>query len=331
MFHSRLIRPSARCVGQVPWTWSRLFHIRKTLCSTFKSGNDPPQGQDEQKHNLDASDSDRPCKRQGKYKGFNRGAKQSDDRQYYAKQSDDRQYYAKQSNDRQYYAKQSDDRQYYAKQSDDRQYYAKQSDDRQYYAKQSDDRQYYAKQSDDRQYYAKQIDDRQYYAKQSDDRQYYDKKKYNVEYLTRKDKGYKTRAFPKDESIAGEESEEFRRDSRMSDRYTPKWQMSERYRERANHRDEFIKEQESEEFRRDSRMSDRCIPKWQMSERYRERVYHRDESPGTILTLCMLGNFSCFCCRMLTFYKLTFSKIDFKNTVRVSNSLDPDQGRHCRS
>ena len=229
MFHSRLIRPSARCVGQVPWTWSRLFHIRKALCSTFKSRNDPHEGLDEQKNNLDASDTDRPFKRQeGKYIGYNRGAKQRDDRQYYAKQRDDRQYYAKQS----------DDRQYHAKQSDDRQYYAKQSDDRQYYAKQSDDRQYYAKQSDDRQYYAKQSDDRQFYAKHSDDRQYYDKKKYNTEYLTRKGKGYKTRAFPKDEFIEDQESEEFRHDSRMSNRYTPKWQMSERYRERANHRDE---------------------------------------------------------------------------------------------
>ena len=39
----------------------------------------------------------------------------------------------------------------------------------------------------------------------------------------------------------------------------------------------------------------------------------------------MLGN----CCRLLTFYsKLTFSKNSFRNTIRVSNSLDPDPARH---
>ena len=43
---------------------------------------------------------------------------------------------------------------------------------------------------------------------------------------------------------------------------------------------------------------------------------------------CMLGNFSFFCCRLLTFYKLTFSKNSFRNTIRVSNRLDPDQDRH---
>ena len=32
------------------------------------------------------------------------------------------------------------------------------------------------------------------------------------------------------------------------------------------------------------------------------------------LTLCMLGNFSCFCCLLATF-------------IRVSNGLDPDQDR----
>ena len=36
---------------------------------------------------------------------------------------------------------------------------------------------------------------------------------------------------------------------------------------------------------------------------------------------------SCSCCRLLTFSKLTFSK-NFRNTIRVSNSLDPDQDRH---
>ena len=47
------------------------------------------------------------------------------------------------------------------------------------------------------------------------------------------------------------------------------------------------------------------------------------------LTLYMLGNFSCFCFHLLTFFsKLTFSKASFRNTIRVSNSLDPDQDQH---
>ena len=41
----------------------------------------------------------------------------------------------------------------------------------------------------------------------------------------------------------------------------------------------------------------------------------------------MLGNFSCFYCRLLTFQKLTFLKDSFRNTIRGSNSLDPDQDR----
>ena len=40
----------------------------------------------------------------------------------------------------------------------------------------------------------------------------------------------------------------------------------------------------------------------------------------------MLGNFLCFCCRLLSiFSKLTFSLNSFKNTIRVSNGLEPDQ------
>ena len=40
----------------------------------------------------------------------------------------------------------------------------------------------------------------------------------------------------------------------------------------------------------------------------------------------MLGNFACFCYRLLTCSKLTFKKI--RNTFRVLNGLDPDQERH---
>ena len=34
-----------------------------------------------------------------------------------------------------------------------------------------------------------------------------------------------------------------------------------------------------------------------------------------------------FCCLWI-FFLLTFSKKSFRNTIRVSNSLDPDQARH---
>ena len=39
-------------------------------------------------------------------------------------------------------------------------------------------------------------------------------------------------------------------------------------------------------------------------------------------TLCMVGNFSCYCCHLLTIFKINFSKNPFRNTIRVSNSLD---------
>ena len=38
---------------------------------------------------------------------------------------------------------------------------------------------------------------------------------------------------------------------------------------------------------------------------------------------------ACLCCRLLTFFKISFlKKNSFRNTFRVSNSLDPDQDRH---
>ena len=46
-----------------------------------------------------------------------------------------------------------------------------------------------------------------------------------------------------------------------------------------------------------------------------------------ISTLCMLGNFAFFVVLDFCFLKLTFSKISFRNTIRMSNSLDPDQAR----
>ena len=48
-----------------------------------------------------------------------------------------------------------------------------------------------------------------------------------------------------------------------------------------------------------------------------------------LLTLCMLGNFVCFFLSSLDFFfKINFFKKKFRNTIRVSNSLDPDQARH---
>ena len=43
------------------------------------------------------------------------------------------------------------------------------------------------------------------------------------------------------------------------------------------------------------------------------------------LTICMLGNFSCFCCHLLTFF--FNSRNSFRNTIRVLNGLDKDQNR----
>ena len=49
-----------------------------------------------------------------------------------------------------------------------------------------------------------------------------------------------------------------------------------------------------------------------------------------LLLLIMLGNFACFLFSVDFFLKLTFSKKkkSFRNTIRVSNSLDPDQAWH---
>ena len=42
----------------------------------------------------------------------------------------------------------------------------------------------------------------------------------------------------------------------------------------------------------------------------------------------MLGNFLAFYRLLIFFSKSSFSKNYFRNTIRVSNSLDPDQARH---
>ena len=45
------------------------------------------------------------------------------------------------------------------------------------------------------------------------------------------------------------------------------------------------------------------------------------------LSLCMLTHFSCFCCCLLTFFKINFFKKSIRNTIRMSKGLDPDQDR----
>ena len=53
------------------------------------------------------------------------------------------------------------------------------------------------------------------------------------------------------------------------------------------------------------------------------------------LTLCLLGNFAHAFCRLLMFFKIIFlKKKNFRNTVRVSNILDPcfvwpEEGPNC--
>ena len=56
-------------------------------------------------------------------------------------------------------------------------------------------------------------------------------------------------------------------------------------------------------------------------------------------TICMLGNFSCFCCRLLTFSKLSFSKNceDHYQSIKQFGprsgptfcSVGPDLGPNC--
>ena len=40
------------------------------------------------------------------------------------------------------------------------------------------------------------------------------------------------------------------------------------------------------------------------------------------------GYFSCFCGRLLSYFLFFFPNVSFRNTIRVSNSLSPDQDRH---
>ena len=46
------------------------------------------------------------------------------------------------------------------------------------------------------------------------------------------------------------------------------------------------------------------------------------------LTLCLLGNFACLLSSANLIFRNQLSQNYFRNTIRVSNSLDPDQARH---
>ena len=56
---------------------------------------------------------------------------------------------------------------------------------------------------------------------------------------------------------------------------------------------------------------------------------HPSSSMVGNIKLYILGNFSCFCCRLLT---QLFQKNSFRNTISVSKSFDltePDLGQNC--
>ena len=51
-------------------------------------------------------------------------------------------------------------------------------------------------------------------------------------------------------------------------------------------------------------------------------------SRATTLNALPPGKFCMLFCRRLIFFKINFLKNSFRNTIRVSNSLDPDQAQH---
>ena len=56
--------------------------------------------------------------------------------------------------------------------------------------------------------------------------------------------------------------------------------------------------------------------------------HNHDTFTWQLLTLCLLGNFACFCGILIFFQILLFAKNYFRNNRKVSSSLDPDQARH---
>ena len=70
------------------------------------------------------------------------------------------------------------------------------------------------------------------------------------------------------------------------------------------------------------------------NENYQQGGYR----PMNLITLCMLGNFTCFCCRQLTFLKISFLKKIFQDhyqSVKQFGSrsgptfVRPDMGPNC--
>ena len=62
------------------------------------------------------------------------------------------------------------------------------------------------------------------------------------------------------------------------------------------------------------------------------------QTQNVSLTLCMLGNFSYFCCRLLTFFKINFFKKFFQENSQSfkrfgsrsgRRSVSPDLGPNC--
>ena len=57
--------------------------------------------------------------------------------------------------------------------------------------------------------------------------------------------------------------------------------------------------------------------------------HHQTYKVVSLLTLCIMGNCLCFLSSAVFFFKKQlFRKNYFRKTIRVSNSLDPDQVRH---
>ena len=78
-------------------------------------------------------------------------------------------------------------------------------------------------------------------------------------------------------------------------------------------------EEEDEEEKRRKRRS-------RKHKKRKEEEAINEEGAHSSLTLCILCNFACFLSYM-DFFKLSLKKT-LRNTIRVSNSLDPDQAWH---
>ena len=62
-----------------------------------------------------------------------------------------------------------------------------------------------------------------------------------------------------------------------------------------------------------------------------ERVSKWDIQYDGSLTLCMLDKFSCFCCHLLTFFKIIFFKIFFQERYQWFEQFGSNQDRHSVS